>query len=170
MAISIHTEDTPLGEIHLAADNERLLALALPNISPGEFSARMRARYEKNGLGDSFGDGNRITEMAAKQVVEYLEGRRHIFELPFVLQTTPFQKRVLDAVSRIPYGQTQTYSRIAAEVGSPRAARAVGMANARNPLPLVVPCHRVVASSGLGGYGGGLDMKRRLLDLETSGC
>jgi len=97
---------------------------------------------------------------------EWVEGRR--FTVPLDLSgLSPFHRRVLQAARRIPYGRTATYSDLARRVGRPLAARAVGQAMARNPVPLVIPCHRVVASGGgLGGYGGGLDLKRRLLALE----
>jgi methylated-DNA-[protein]-cysteine S-methyltransferase len=82
------------------------------------------------------------------------------------IRATPFQKKVLRRVARIPFGKTATYGRVAASVGAPNASRAVGQANASNNLPLVIPCHRVVAANGLGGYGGGLTLKKRLLNLE----
>ncbi len=163
MIIHLHTAATRLGSIHLAANGSNLLAVGLPNETAAEFAVRMRRRYHRA----EFGPRNRITAMSAIQIAEYLEGRRTTFELPLSLDTTPFQQSVLAAVGRIPYGRTMTYSEVAEAVGAPRAARAVGMANARNPLPLVIPCHRVVSHSGLGGYGGGLKLKQRLLDIEA---
>ena len=107
-------------------------------------------------------------ERAERQICEYLAGRRQKFSLPLDLEAIPpFQKKVLRLALRIPYGRTVTYGQLAARAGRPRAARAVGRAMARNPLPLVIPCHRVVATGGgLGGYSGGLNLKRRLLALE----
>jgi len=103
------------------------------------------------------------------QLAEYFSGVRREFDLPLDLEGTEFQRRVWKAVSGIPYGQTRTYAQIAGSIGSPKASRAVGAANGANPVAILVPCHRVVASGGgLGGYGGGLDMKRRLLALETA--
>jgi methylated-DNA-[protein]-cysteine S-methyltransferase len=109
---------------------------------------------------------------AARQVAEYLQGRRRAFDLPVALPATatPFARRVLRAVAQIPYGATRTYGEIATRAGHPGAARAVGQIMARNPLPLVIPCHRVVAAGGrLGGFGGGLPLKRTLLALEQAG-
>lgn len=103
----------------------------------------------------------------ARELMEYAQGRRRRFTFPIAARGTPFERRVWDAVASIPYGETVTYAEIARRVGRPTAYRAVGAANGKNPLPIVVPCHRVVASGGgLGGYGGGLPLKRRLLALE----
>ena len=105
---------------------------------------------------------------AAAQVKEYLAGRRQTFDLPLALMGTDFQKRVWKAMSRIPYGRTRTYGQVARQVGRPAAARVIGAACAANPVPLVVPCHRVVGHNGaLTGFGGGLAWKQWLLDLET---
>jgi methylated-DNA-[protein]-cysteine S-methyltransferase len=104
---------------------------------------------------------------AARQLREYLAGKRRIFELPLAPEGTPFQRSVWDGLLAIPYGETRSYGEIARSVGNPRACRAVGMANNRNPIPVFIPCHRVVGSDGsLVGYGGGLDIKERLLRLE----
>jgi methylated-DNA-[protein]-cysteine S-methyltransferase len=104
----------------------------------------------------------------ARELEEYAAGGRTEFSFPVRPQGTEFDRTVWDAVARIPYGETATYGEIAAGLGKPGAARAVGTANGRNPVPPVIPCHRVVAAGGgLGGYGGGLPLKRRLLDLET---
>ena len=103
----------------------------------------------------------------ARELHEYLEGRRRQFTFAIRPQGTPFQRRVWHALETIPYGSTRTYGDIARAVGAPKAARAVGQANHRNPIPIVIPCHRVVAAGGkLGGYGGGIALKRRLLALE----
>jgi len=106
---------------------------------------------------------------AADQLGAYFAGELHEFDLPLAPRGTPFQRGVWDAVSAIPYGSTATYADIAAAVGRPSACRAVGAANGRNPLPLIVPCHRVIGAAGaLTGYGGGLERKRSLLDLEAA--
>lgn len=108
-----------------------------------------------------------VTNDAANQLMEYLAGRRRLFELPLELRGTPFQLEVWHALERIPYGETRTYSQVAAEIGRPGASRAVGSANRANPIPIIVPCHRVVpASGGVGDYAFGPDMKRFLLRLE----
>jgi methylated-DNA-[protein]-cysteine S-methyltransferase len=103
----------------------------------------------------------------ADQLDEYFRGVRTRFELPLRLEGTPFQVAAWSALLEIPYGRTWSYSELAAWIGHPRAARAVGAANGQNPISIVVPCHRLIGSDGdLTGYGGGLDRKRSLLDLE----
>jgi O-6-methylguanine DNA methyltransferase len=107
------------------------------------------------------------TSRYRRELQEYLSGRRRQFDFPLDLHGTDFQKRCWKALLDIPYGETRTYAEIAHAVGKPQAFRAVGMANNRNPAPIVVPCHRVIASDGsLCGYGGGLDIKEKLLRLE----
>jgi methylated-DNA-[protein]-cysteine S-methyltransferase len=104
---------------------------------------------------------------AAIQLEQYLAGERTEFDLDLELRGTPFERRVWDEVRAIPYGQTATYAEIARRIGSPGSCRAVGRANGRNPIAVIVPCHRVVGSDGsLAGYAGGLETKRALLDLE----
>ncbi|MFE9106375.1 methylated-DNA--[protein]-cysteine S-methyltransferase [Actinomadura geliboluensis] len=103
----------------------------------------------------------------AKQLSAYFAGELTEFDVPLNLRGTPFQQRVWAALQEIPYGRTTTYGELAVEIGSPSASRAVGLANGRNPVSVIVPCHRVVGSTGsLTGYGGGLDRKRYLLDFE----
>jgi methylated-DNA-[protein]-cysteine S-methyltransferase len=107
---------------------------------------------------------------ARAQLEEYFAGKRVAFDLPLALRGTPFQMSVWQALLRIPYGVTASYGEIAAAIGRPGASRAVGGANHNNPIPIVVPCHRVIGSDGsLTGYGGGEDRKRRLLALEGGG-
>ena len=104
---------------------------------------------------------------AAKQLREYFGGERRDFALAVEPDASEFQALVLDALRRIPYGETRSYSEVARDVGRPKAVRAVGAANGRNPLPIVIPCHRVIGQDGdLTGFGGGLAAKRYLLDLE----
>jgi len=112
-----------------------------------------------------------VLRRALEQLAQYFEGVRTAFELPLDLAGTPFQMRVWAEVVRIPYGKTASYGELARRVGSASGARAVGGANARNPLPIVVPCHRVVGARGqLTGFGGGLARKAFLLDLESGGA
>lgn len=107
------------------------------------------------------------TEAVVRELEEYFSGQRREFTVPLDLHGTDFQKKCWRALSRIPYGKTRTYAEIARAVGSPQGFRAVGMANHDNPVPIIVPCHRVLASDGtLGGFGGGLELKRKLLELE----
>lgn len=108
-----------------------------------------------------------ILEQAVKELDEYLDGQRKAFTVPLDIQGTPFQRRVWNQLSQIPYGKTYSYKEIAKQIDSESAIRAVGTANGRNPLCIFIPCHRVIAADGsLGGYSGGLEIKSQLLDLE----
>jgi len=108
-----------------------------------------------------------LIKKTAIQIEEYLAGGRREFTVPVALRGTEFQMAVWNALKAIPYGETRSYKEIAAQAGRPKAARAAGMANHRNPVSIIVPCHRVIGSGGgLTGYGGGLPLKKRLLDLE----
>jgi methylated-DNA-[protein]-cysteine S-methyltransferase len=110
-----------------------------------------------------------VTKKTAAQIEEYLAGKRKQFNVPFVLRGTEFQKAVWQALQQIPFGETRSYKEIAIAVGRPKAVRAVGRANNRNPVVIIVPCHRVIGHDGsLTGFGGGLPLKRRLLELEGS--
>ena len=110
---------------------------------------------------------NYFTVLAKKQLLEYFAGWRKTFDMPYTMQGTPFQQAVWQALARIPYGATATYGAIAQEIGRPKAFRAVGLACNKNPLPLIIPCHRVIGQNGsLTGYAGGLHMKQALLELE----
>lgn len=109
-----------------------------------------------------------VNEQVLKQLQEYFQGLRQAFELPLDCNGTPFQRSVWKELTRIPYGETRSYSEIARAIGNPKAQRAVGLANNKNPLGVIVPCHRVIGKKGgLVGYAGGLHLKERLLTLET---
>lgn len=109
-----------------------------------------------------------IFKDAKAQILEYVAGKRQVFDLQLKPKGTEFQKQVWAALSEIPYGQTRSYKDIAISIGNANASRAVGMANNKNPIPLIIPCHRVVGSSGqLTGYAFGLEIKKRLLELEA---
>ena len=109
-----------------------------------------------------------LTDKAAGQLNEYFTGKRERFDVPLSPFGTDFQCLVWDALLKIPFGETRSYKQIAQMIGKPGACRAVGLANNRNPIWIMIPCHRVIGSDGsLTGYGGGLDMKRRLLELES---
>lgn len=108
-----------------------------------------------------------VIKKTIKEVSEYLEGERKHFTIPLKFYGTEFQKKCWNALLEIPYGETRSYKDIAERVGSPKGYRAVGMANNKNPISIIAPCHRVIGSDGkLVGYGGGLDLKKKLLDLE----
>ena len=110
-----------------------------------------------------------LLKEAFRQLEAYLAGGLKTFALPLAPAGTPFQRRVWAVLETVPYGETWSYKQVAAAIGNPKATRAVGMANNRNPIAIVIPCHRVIGADGtLVGYGGGLDLKRRLLELE--GC
>jgi methylated-DNA-[protein]-cysteine S-methyltransferase len=109
-----------------------------------------------------------LIKEAAKQLDEYFNKKRKVFDLPLALNGTDFQKRVWNELQNIPYGKTRSYGELAAITGNPKACRAVGMANNRNPVPVIIPCHRVIGHDGsLTGYAGGLELKRQLLELEN---
>jgi O-6-methylguanine DNA methyltransferase len=108
-----------------------------------------------------------LLRTAAGQIAEYLEGRRRAFDLPLQTRGTPFQQAVWKAIQAVPYGGVTSYSDLAAAAGVPHAVRAAGTATGSNPLPIIIPCHRIIRKDGaLGGFGGGLPLKRRLLALE----
>lgn len=154
---------TPVGDLLLAATPVGLVRVAFDVEGHDGVLARLADRVGPRVLRDPA----RLAP-AARQVHEYLAGERTAFELPLDLRlTTGFRRAVLERLRSVGYGRTVSYAALAADAGSPRAVRAVGSACATNPLPVVVPCHRVLRSDGsLGGYVGGLPAKRRLLDLE----
>ena len=119
---------------------------------------------------DASGPGNELTAQVFRQLNEYFAGTRREFDFPYRLHGTPFQQAVWAALRQIPYGETRSYRDIAQAIGHPKAFRAVGMANNRNPILIAIPCHRVIGSDGsLVGYGGGLEMKQALLEMEKGG-
>lgn len=131
-----------------------------------------RVRLGALGKPREVGDGAALdcARKAKAEILAYLSGDLNEFSVPIVLEGTPFQRSVWKRLARVPYGHTSTYGEIAAELGKPRAARAVGAACRDNPVPIIVPCHRIVSGSGsLGGFGGGIDMKHKLLKLEQGG-
>jgi O-6-methylguanine DNA methyltransferase len=163
----VHTAriDSPIGALRFASSGRGLAFLELPHAS-GRGLAGWLGRCLPGARCREDAAANR---RAAEQVLEYLEGRRTAFDLPLDLRGTEFQLRVWAALRGIPYGETRSYQEVARALQRPRAVRAVGSANGANPLPLVIPCHRVVASDGkLGGYGGGLALKAKLLAMERA--
>lgn len=144
-----YTYDSPVGMFYLAEENGVLTDLRfrpIPNAEERETPLLSRA---------------------AEQLDEYFDGKRHEFDLPLYPRGTPFQTSVWSALQDIPYGETRSYKNIASALGKPTACRAVGSANNKNPISIIIPCHRVIGSGGaLTGYGGGLDVKQALLELE----
>ena len=152
--------DTPFGRMAVTATAQGLVRVLLPTEAAALQVSGVAAEPDRA--------AETLAARAEREILEYLAGRRRKFTVPVDLsEAPPFHAKVLRALARVSYGRKVTYGELAARVGRPRGARAVGQVMAHNPVPLVVPCHRVVASGGgLGGYGGGLDLKRRLLDLE----
>jgi methylated-DNA-[protein]-cysteine S-methyltransferase len=144
--------DTPIGRLVLECDGDVLIGIWLPN--------------ERRHVRNDADDVPPVLKETASQLDEYFAGERTDFDVPMELDGTDFQREVWSELTRIPYGETISYGELARRVGRPSAPRAVGQANGRNPIPVIVPCHRVLASNGIGGYGGGLKVKRQLLAVE----
>jgi len=168
------TVTSPIGPLFLAASPRGLVALEFDARTPGQQSIRPNPRdLRREATRQSerakfvFEQSPDLLRSYTEQLDEYFSGQRREFTFPLDLRGTDFQLACWHALLGIPYGETRTYADIARAVGKPNAFRAVGMANNRNPVAIVVPCHRVIASDGtLCGYGGGLDVKRKLLELE----
>jgi O-6-methylguanine DNA methyltransferase len=165
------TVTSPVGRLFLAASERGLVALEFDARLPGQQTIRpnprdLRAEQLKS-RGIRFEESKTVLRAYVEQLEEYFAGNRREFSFALDLRGTDFQLACWRALLAIPYGETRSYGDIARTVGRPYGFRAVGMANNRNPLAIVVPCHRVIASDGtLCGYGGGLEIKRRLLELE----
>jgi methylated-DNA-[protein]-cysteine S-methyltransferase len=144
--------ETPIGTLVLECDGDVLVGLWLPT----------EVRHRRHDVDDV----PPVLKETADQLEAYFAGERTEFDVSMELDGTPFQREVWSELSRIPYGETISYGELARRVGRPSAPRAVGQANGRNPIPIIVPCHRVLASNGIGGYGGGLKVKRALLAVE----
>lgn len=156
MSMYYHYHDTPIGSLLLAGDGERLGVLGFPG-------GAMARRHGKGWVEDPAPFAE-----AGRQLDEYFDGAREAFDLPLALSGTAFQKKVWSALREIPYGETWSYGRLAMRIGRPAASRAVGAANGMNPVPVIVPCHRVIGADGrLAGFGGGLRTKKFLLGLES---
>lgn len=156
---------TSLGTFHVAAVGGCIVHSALPETPRDTFLRELHTRFS----GTTFTErqSEPVLEAAAHQLDEYARGKRRAFDVPLKPTGTEFQRAVWGALAAIPYGEVRTYAEVAREVGKPSAFRAVGQANHRNPVAPFIPCHRVIASGGgLGGYGGGLVLKRKMLALE----
>jgi methylated-DNA-[protein]-cysteine S-methyltransferase len=150
-AINYQTMDSPLGQLRLVSDGHALLRIEFENM------------HGKDGQQQD----DAILSQAIKQLTEYFSGQRRQFSVPLGAGGTDFQQQVWSALREIPFGELRSYRDIATVIGNIKAVRAVGAANGRNPIPIIVPCHRVIGSNGtLTGFAGGLDAKRTLLDLE----
>lgn len=152
--IRFRITESPIGPLTLAGRDDTLTHLLMD----GHAHAPARTDWRRD---------DTAFAAAVDQLGAYFAGERTAFEVDFELAGTTFQRRVWSALLTIPYGQTRSYGQLAAQIGMPSAARAVGLANGRNPVSIIVPCHRVIGSTGkLTGYGGGLERKQKLLDLE----
>jgi methylated-DNA-[protein]-cysteine S-methyltransferase len=147
--------ESPIGDLLVAGDDGVLKLVSFPR---GSMAREPDEGWERK---DSEFDEVR------RELGEYFEGKRESFDVPLEADGTDFQRDVLGALQQIPYGETRTYGEIAEHLGKPKASRAVGAANGRNPIPILIPCHRVIGSDGsLTGFGGGIDTKEFLLSLE----
>jgi methylated-DNA-[protein]-cysteine S-methyltransferase len=157
MTTSYTTIDSPIGELLLTGTADGELTRLYMQDAPRPFT--IPADWTRD---------ERTSTRAVEQLREYFAGERREFTVPLAPHGTAFEQRVWSALREIPFGETVSYGEIARRIGSPTAARAVGLANGRNPIAVIVPCHRVIGANGsLTGYGGGLERKRYLLDLEA---
>ena len=155
------TMHSPVGALKLIASGTGLAAILWPDDNPGRIRLEPLVQDARNA---------HLVE-TARQLNEYFAGTRRTFDLALDMAGTAFQKSVWAALTRIPFGETRTYGQIARELGNPAATRAVGAANGKNPVSIVVPCHRVIgASGGLTGFAGGLEIKAKLLSIEGLQC
>lgn len=151
------TYASPLGELTLTANSDGLTGLYLPKRAPQAVNASSHS-------------AQRVLDEACRQLDGYFNGTRQHFSLPLAPQGTPFQQRVWQALQAIPYGQTASYQTISNAIGNPKANQAVGGANGKNPISIIIPCHRIIGRQGqLIGYGGGLAAKQALLMWEATG-
>jgi methylated-DNA-[protein]-cysteine S-methyltransferase len=155
--------DSAIGPLTVVAEDDAIVGL---------YMDLQRHRPEDDKLGEPDLGGRSLSEplrTAADQIDAYFAGTLTRFSLPLAPRGSAFQQRVWAALQDIPYGETESYGELAQRIGAPGAARAVGLANGRNPIAIVIPCHRVIGSHGkLTGFGGGLDRKKQLLDLELA--
>ncbi len=150
---------SPIGRLSILADTQGVVEIRFPNHVPGQGRSLPECTRQTND----------IVERAIDQLQAYFDGRLKAFDLPLSLRGTDFQKGVWQQLCRINFGDTASYGDIAKKIGKPKAARAVGMANNKNRIPIVIPCHRIIGSDGsLTGFAGGLDTKRWLLNHEQS--
>lgn len=165
LRLSIGSVNTPLGAIWITASETGLRVVTVPGAMRDECLA---VATRKGKLDAEVVDGGPHIDQAVSELTEYFDGELREFTVPLDLQGTPFQQQVWSAVRAVSYGDTATYREIALQIGSPLAYRAVGAANGANPAAIIIPCHRLVGTTGgLRGYAGGLHQKQALLDLEA---
>lgn len=152
---AIWNYDYPIGKVWIAEENGNITYIKFDN-------------HDRD-ISDYRQMETQVIQRASIQLTEYFQGSRREFDLPLSIDGTKFQESVWRALQTIPYGETKSYKDIAIQIGNPKASRAVGMANNRNPISIIIPCHRVVGHDGkLVGYGGGIDIKQYLLNLEKN--
>jgi methylated-DNA-[protein]-cysteine S-methyltransferase len=157
MPLAYKKIDSPVGKLTLVASDKGLVAVLWENDKPNR--VRLGELVEE--------DSHSVLIEAERQLKEYFTGKRGTFSVPLDIRGTSFQRSVWEALLAIPFGETKTYGQLAKQLGNPQATRAVGAANGRNPISIIVPCHRVIGSSGkLTGFAGGLENKERLLNME----
>jgi methylated-DNA-[protein]-cysteine S-methyltransferase len=157
MSLAYKVMESPIGKLKLVASNNGLVAILWEKDSPRRVLLSELVANERDPV---------LLE-TERQLSEYFSGKRKAFSIPLDMRGTRFQKDVWEALLAIPFGETRSYGQLAIQLGNPRAIRAVGAANGRNPVSIIVPCHRVIGSSGkLTGFAGGLDRKAHLLGLE----
>jgi methylated-DNA-[protein]-cysteine S-methyltransferase len=160
MSLAYKLIDSPVGKLKLVASNKGLVAILWENDKPSRVRLSELVENEKHP----------VLAETERQLGEYFARKRKTFSVPLDMRGTPFQKNVWEALLGIPFGETKSYGQLAKQLGNPRATRAVGAANGRNPISIIVPCHRVIGSSGkLTGFAGGLETKAHLLGLEEQG-
>lgn len=158
---------SPVGPMLLCSSGKGLLFIEFNGASPEAMPAFRTWAEKRVGADCRYAEGGGWAEEAAGQLEEYFGGKRTSFDIPLDLRGTPFQLQVWQALARIPYGEVRSYKQIAEAIGSPKAVRAVGGANNRNPVSIIIPCHRVIGAGGdMVGYGGGLPIKQFLLSHE----
>jgi len=164
--INVQRDRTEIGEVVLGSFRGKLCFLGFRG---REMRGTVDERIKKALNAEFVERDDEILEKTRRQLDQYFKGLRRKFDIPVLMVGTDFQRRVWNVLMKVPYGDTSTYSQVAKDVGNERAVRAVGNANAANPISIIVPCHRIIGSDGeLVGYGGGLSVKRRLLELEQS--
>jgi len=160
------TISSPIGPLTIASTDQGLCFIAFGEGAKAFLALQLWCRKWLQQDDSIFQDDASFTDMII-QFREYFDGKRFEFHLPLDIHGTPFQKAVWDELRKIPYGETRSYKEIAMAIDAPKAVRAIGGANHHNPIPIIVPCHRVIGSNGaLVGYGGGLSIKEQLLSLE----
>lgn len=166
--LAVHEMETAIGALTLSVYEDQLCRIDFGSFEENE--SRLRQWAEKHELPSVLIKDQEQCAEAARKLDDYFNGKRKVFTLKLLMKGTEFQCKVWKALSEIPFGETRSYKDIACAVQNPKGVRAIGMANNRNPIPIVVPCHRVIGANGsLVGYGGGIEVKQFLLNLERPG-